>query len=885
MTPKGRGRSDVPQVAATVAGYASAALYGAGPAVQGVAFSVAYNATMLAISYGINYAAIELTGGRSNTSPLGTTVTSRGALAARRVIYGERRVGGTILDVQSVGLTNPYIYLVIGFAGHEVEDITTVFADDEELTLDGSGYVTSPSEWTTDYFVVKKFYGTETQDVGSIIRGLAVAGFDTPAWTGLHRLRGVAGLVVRLRWHDDKWPTGLPNISAIVKGRKVYDSRVGGHDPDDYSTWAYSSNPALCTADYLRGVPILDGTGALVNYYGVGAPSADINGSDLTAAANICDENVTLASGGTENRFECHCVFDSDRTPDDMLPNLLGSMAGKASWSGGQWRINAGAYTAPTETLTEDDLRGAIKVQVKRSRRDLFNSVRGVFISSQSLTNSTPADFPPVQTAAGITEDNDEEIWTDIQLQCTKSPSMAQRIGKIVLNECRQQIVVQWPCTLRGMQWKVGDTVAVTLARRGWSAKPFFIASSTLAYDTGENGLPVLGVDLTLQETASSVYSWAEAADENTFDAGASSNLPSARSVQQPSAPTIVESLYDTRTPSGVKTRATVSWTQSSDPFLANEHMRWKLASASSYSEVGAFKNAYFEINDIAAGTYDFEVAAVNTSNVQSSWATTQHTIVGLGAVPSALTGLNVQVGQGAAGLSWDVSTDLDVKIGGTIQIRHSTLTTGATWALGTSIGDAVPGGSTQLMLPLKPGSYMIRPLDSSGIPGAETVYYVTGADIDALSTDATVTEQTSFAGGNTNTESPASVLQLTNTAGNVDASGTYTFANAMNFGSSLTKRIETVVTSTVVNINALIDSRLAYIDTWESFDGDATGSEADAWVEMRTAPDNVPTWGGWSRLDNSIITAWHIQFRAQLRSTDTAYNISISALSATAKS
>ena len=116
-------------------------------------------------------------------------------------------------------------------------------------------------------------------------------------WTTAHRLRSIAYIYARLKANRDVYPTGIPNISAKVKGRKVYDPRVGGQDPADPTTWAWSNNAALCLRDYLLGVPRPDGAGGFATeLFGLGATNAEIDDAELIAAANVCDEGVALAS-------------------------------------------------------------------------------------------------------------------------------------------------------------------------------------------------------------------------------------------------------------------------------------------------------------------------------------------------------------------------------------------------------------------------------------------------------------------------------------------------------------------------------------------------------------------------------------------------------------
>ena len=79
--------------------------------------------------------------------------------------------------------------------------------------------------------------GTENN---TAIPALISAGVN---WTQDHKLQGTAYVYIRLEFEADAFPNGVPDISCIIKGKKVYDPRS--------SATAWSDNPALCIRDYL----------------------------------------------------------------------------------------------------------------------------------------------------------------------------------------------------------------------------------------------------------------------------------------------------------------------------------------------------------------------------------------------------------------------------------------------------------------------------------------------------------------------------------------------------------------------------------------------------------------------------------------------------------
>jgi len=162
------------------------------------------------------------------------------------------------------------------------------------------------------------------------------------------RQRGVAYIYTKMSYDQDIFANGLPNVSVEIEGKKVYDPRTG--------TTAYSDNPALCIRDYLTNAT-----------YGLGAADSEIDDALFIVAANICDETVTLAAGGTEKRYTMNGVVDTANAPNDIIGQMISSCAGLLYYANGQWKIRAGKYITPTETLTLDDLRGAIKVDTRVS--------------------------------------------------------------------------------------------------------------------------------------------------------------------------------------------------------------------------------------------------------------------------------------------------------------------------------------------------------------------------------------------------------------------------------------------------------------------------------------------------------------------------------------
>lgn len=156
------------------------------------------------------------------------------------------------------------------------------------------------------------------------------AGDDTGSnglWTSAHALRGHCAVYLRLKYGGETYASGLPVISFVVSGKNdIYDPRTGGN--------GYTTNAALCIADFLAH-PTWGFTAA----YG-----SEIPIGPLLAAANICDEGVALASGGTEPRYTCNGSFQLSAKRSEILQNLLTACGGRLTYVGGQFFINPAAW-------------------------------------------------------------------------------------------------------------------------------------------------------------------------------------------------------------------------------------------------------------------------------------------------------------------------------------------------------------------------------------------------------------------------------------------------------------------------------------------------------------------------------------------------------------
>ena len=538
----------------------------------------------------------------------------------RKIVYGEARVGGVLTFAESSN-DETYLHLVVTFAAHEVNSFKTFYIDGEALTLSGND-VTAPAKYVGKI----KVYPV---NVGLVANTPAALISDT-SWTSAHVLNGQAYTYFRFTGGDGTFTGGVPNVSVVLEGKKVYD-------PRDTLT-AYSANPALCTRDYLT-----DAT------FGLGAASSEINDTSFIAAANTADEAVTLDVGGTEPRYTLNGIVDTGSTPRANIAVMLTASNGTLYFSNGQWSIRAGVYITPTVTLTEDDFAGPINISTAVSARDSFNAVKGQYVSSETDYQAT--DYAEITSATFETEDGGFRKYADLNLPFTNSGATAQRLAKQVLYQNRQEISFTARFKLTAFQFEVGDTVLLTLARFGWSAKVFEVSSWSLNFGPDD-----VSVECSMRETNSAVYSWS--AEETVF-ASDNSNLPDITTVNAPTSLSMVAGVTLNEDGTAVP-KVTATWDVLTTNFVDHYEFQYKLTAATNYTAVSGTSGEFVMQPVLSGNGYSCRVRAVNVFGVRSAFSTATLSATGDVTAPALATSLAAEGSIKQIKLTWVRPADAD---------------------------------------------------------------------------------------------------------------------------------------------------------------------------------------------------------------------------------
>lgn len=559
-------------------------------------------------------------GGPAGAGNFGTKFAGRAPVEPRQIIYGQCRVGGTYIHMSTSGTDNNLFHGVIVLAGHEIESLVNVKINDTTLTTS-----TTTLNGETVYKVTNtKFKNTDNDNkldsAGTLIRYVFENGSQTSAngfmtnqvsSLGSNDIgKDCAFVYIQMVFDAEKFGSGVPQLSFEIKGKKLYDPRDG--------STAWSDNPALCVRDYITN-----------EVYGIKAVSSEVNDTTTAggfgAAANVCDQTVTLANGSsTETRYTANGFTNFSADGRSVLEVLLSTCAGRISYTNGKFNMFAGASQTPSLTITDDDLLDAVRVVTNPNSGDLFNTVKPIHINKDLNYNSADgivyedSTFLAADTPSGESSANYKKVL-EVQLPMTVTGTMAQRLAKIALNSQRQTTTISLFTSLKFMRLQPNDWVYVTNDRLSFTQKVFEVISTSMETKT-EGEIVTLGTRLELKEVNASVFNYAtsdytDPQDEGTGDDGGD------YSVSAPSNLTLTQqSNIEGAT---FKADIITTWTNVASDKIIGTEIAYKLSTDSDYTGdifVGKGISSGIIPNVVVGKTYNVRVKHLDMNGVASSY-------------------------------------------------------------------------------------------------------------------------------------------------------------------------------------------------------------------------------------------------------------------------
>lgn len=421
--------------------------------------------------------------------------------APRKAVFGTTAFPLDLRYHEGTGQDQEFIHYIIAHAAHKVKSIDEIWLE-QDLAWTSSGGVTAKY---SGYLLVT------TRTEGAAGNEINISG----NWGSGERLTGCAYTYLRIKRTgnskkaESPLASGLPSrVTVVGEGAFLYDPRLdstvpggsGSHRANDQSTWGigYSpsdsyDNPALQLLWWLLGWKI---NGKLS--VGCGVPPERIDMQSFIAAANICDEDVTLSAGGSQDRYRSSGTASDEDDRMQVVNVFLSSMNGTLRDNGGRLSLEIlkNDLAEYVVSFDDNDILGDFNWQQTRGLSDSYNVVRGRFVDPSNNSLYQMIDYPEVR----IDSIDGIERVLSLDLPYIEEGRRAQRIAKQVLQRNQYRGTFSATFNLKALGCDVGEVVRISFEPLGWSNKLFRVISKEVRMD-GQ-------VPLTLIEENAAIYAW-----------------------------------------------------------------------------------------------------------------------------------------------------------------------------------------------------------------------------------------------------------------------------------------------------------------------------------------------------------------------------------------
>ncbi|MFR0006537.1 MAG: DUF1983 domain-containing protein [Proteus mirabilis] len=483
----------------------------------------------------------------------------RSASAPETVVVGKTMMSGLLFfaeEEEGEQDENEELYMALAIASHPIHKLGQIYFNDDKIEDlgDNAQYEFHNSRTEADPYLLK----------------------HAPSWKEDMIGRGLAWLRLTLRFDQEKFPYGVPNVKSELWGKEIYDPR------NEKTVW--SNNGALIILDYYR------------HYLGV--PDSDIDWDAFKSAADICDETVQTPDGKSEPRYTLNGAYELEESPASVLEMMHKCIAGEPTYIAGKHGILMQVYNGPALlTIDESQIIDTVTVTPELSLRDATNAIYGTFVDAEQQYNKT--DFEPVVIEEWIEEDG-LEIKENMDYRFVTSPYQANRLANLYLRKKRAGRRIQLRMNLDGYAYRPGDVIKLELPSLGISDLEFRIADWKFH--------PSEGVEITLEEDGPYIYE----------------DLASKPFVRPPF----------TKLPTGgVPAPINLAFVPLAVTDIVQGYISWQnVASDIRYNTVNILQNGKViqsiqvpgervDINGLTRGTYRVEVRAINVAGAMSASA------------------------------------------------------------------------------------------------------------------------------------------------------------------------------------------------------------------------------------------------------------------------
>ena len=440
----------------------------------------------------------------------GVLIQREGSTVSIPIVYGQRKVAGTVVFAETGSSDNRYLYVAYVFSEGLVEGITEVFIDDWQLSatqipnLNSGQLITVDKDRYKDRVQLQFFPGVYFSDprrstLGSNVKSGIFA--ESTSFINTMNYNGLAVIFARYEWKKittqaeaDNNPFGgnIPKLQITLLGKRV----AALVDKDNLSVLTesyeydsapirYSTNPAEILLDYLRNPR-----------YGKGLKNNDIDwDSWKTAAAKSNYEVTYIASGEKGPILTCNTVIDTGQSLMTNTKNLLMGFRAYMPYVQGKYKLriedagNNGTETIPgsniisgsatiAQTFTKDDIVGNVTYTgIDKSSK--YNVVAINYVDPSQKYSVQQVIYPETEDERQtyIDIDGGRENKLDATFPTITNYAIAKDFARLLFNKSRYQETCSLTVSSKALELEPGDCIRIQSNILNFGTDPWRIVS------------------------------------------------------------------------------------------------------------------------------------------------------------------------------------------------------------------------------------------------------------------------------------------------------------------------------------------------------------------------------------------------------------------------
>lgn len=410
----------------------------------------------------------------------GVLIQTQGSNINIPVVYGYRKIGGTVVFAETGAANNKYLWVAYTFCEGAIEGIRELFIDDVQIDSKyiaklNAGQQVSITDGKFANRVVLQIWGDGYKNASTYTNdGNLSLCSEAPSWKSSHTFNGVVTVFARYEWKEiqtqedadnNPFNGNIPAIQLSVLGRRVASLINSATKNYEYEavgyTERYSTNPAEILLDYLRNPR-----------YGKGLKNSEIDWDSWEKSAVKCNQTVEYISGVRGPILTTNYVLDTSQTLLTNVKVLLSNMRGYLPYVQGKYKLkieDAGDATdilsgvaTIVKTFNKDNIIGNITYTgIERSAK--YNQVVVKYVDPDDNWSVQEVVYPETESERLQYQevDGSRENKADITFPGLTNYAIAKDMARLIFNKSRYQDTVSFTGDSSCFELEPGDSVYI----------------------------------------------------------------------------------------------------------------------------------------------------------------------------------------------------------------------------------------------------------------------------------------------------------------------------------------------------------------------------------------------------------------------------------------